>query len=162
MPQMGAPETFETTGKTKASVRPPAVFISYASQDAEAAQKICDALRAERHRGLFRIGASCGEVTHGIRKIRHEIHECALFIPIVSQHSQDRLEGYFRLEWKLAVDRSHLMAVERPFLVPVVVDGTLDHEAFVPDSFRAVQWTRLPAGETTPAFRGAYPAPAVA
>src|SRR5579872_755045 len=53
-------------------------------------------------------------------------------------------EGYFRLEWKLAVDRSHLMATERLFLVPVVVDGTRDQDAFVPDAFRAVQWTRLP------------------
>jgi tetratricopeptide (TPR) repeat protein len=70
----------------------------------------------------------------------------------VSQHTQERLEGYFRLEWKLAVDRSHLMATERPFLVPVVVDGTRDQEAFVPDAFRAVQWTRLLGGNTSAAF----------
>lgn len=25
------------------------------------------------------------------QKIRHEIHDCALFIPIVSQHTQERL-----------------------------------------------------------------------
>ena len=31
------------------------------------------------------------------QKIRREIHDCALFIPIVSQHSQERLEGYFCL-----------------------------------------------------------------
>jgi hypothetical protein len=73
-------------------------------------------------------------------------------MPVVSQHTQERLEGYFRLEWKLAVDRSHLMATERSFLVPVVVDGTRDQEAFVPDAFRAVQWTRLPGGETPPVF----------
>src|SRR3984957_16693679 len=86
------------------------------------------------------------------QKIRHQIHDCALFMPVVSQHTQERLEGYFRLEWKLAVDRSHLMATERPFFVPVVVDGTRDQEAFVPDAFRAVQWTRLPGGETPAAF----------
>jgi hypothetical protein len=86
------------------------------------------------------------------QKIRHQIHGCALFMPIVSQHTQERLEGYFRLEWKVAVDRSHLMATERPFLVPVVIDGTRDQEAFVPDAFRAVQWTRLPGGVTPPAF----------
>ncbi len=82
----------------------------------------------------------------------HEIHDCALFIPIVSQHTQERLEGYFRREWKLAIDRTHDMAEQKPFLVPVVVDGTRDQEAFVPDAFRAVQWTRLPGGETPPAF----------
>jgi hypothetical protein len=37
------------------------------------------------------------------QKIRHEIHDCALFIPMVSQHTQERLEGYFRHEWKLAI-----------------------------------------------------------
>jgi hypothetical protein len=31
----------------------------------------------------------------------------------VSQHSQERLEDYFRLEWKLAVDRSHLVGADR-------------------------------------------------
>jgi hypothetical protein len=44
------------------------------------------------------------------------------------------------------------MAEQKPFLVPVVVDGTGDQEAFVPDAFRAVQWTRLPGGDTPPAF----------
>jgi TolB-like protein len=46
----------------------------------------------------------------------------------------------------------HNMAEQKAFLVPVVVDGTRDQEAFVPDAFRAVQWTRLPGGDTSPAF----------
>jgi len=127
------------------------VFLSYASQDAQAAQKICDALRAaDIEVFLDQSGLRGGDAWD--QKIRHQIHDCALFMPVVSQHTQERLEGYFRLEWKLAVDRSHLMATERPFLVPVVVDGTRDQEAFVPDAFRAVQWTRLPGGETPAAF----------
>jgi len=127
------------------------VFLSYASQDAQAAQKICEALRAaDIEVFLDQSGLRGGDAWD--QKIRHQIHDCALFMPVVSQHTQERLEGYFRLEWKLAVDRSHLMATERPFLVPVVVDGTRDQEAFVPDAFRAVQWTRLPGGETPAAF----------
>ena len=43
-------------------------------------------------------------------------HYCTLFMPLISQHSQKRLEGYSRLEWKLAVDRSHRMAAERSFI----------------------------------------------
>jgi TolB-like protein len=128
-----------------------AVFISYASQDAEAAGRICEALRAV---GL-EVWFDQSELRGGDawdQKIRHEIHDCALFIPIVSQHTQERLEGYFRREWKLAIDRTHDMAEQKPFLVPVVVDGTRDQEAFVPDAFRAVQWTRLLGGETPPAF----------
>jgi len=128
-----------------------AVFLSYASQDAEAAQKICEALRAAG----IEVFLDQSELRGGDawdRKIRHEIHDCALFIPLVSQHTQERLEGYFRREWKLAIDRTHDMAEQKPFLVPVVVDGTGDQEAFVPDAFRAVQWTRLPGGVTPPAF----------
>jgi TolB-like protein/Flp pilus assembly protein TadD len=38
------------------------------------------------------------------------------------------------------------------FLVPVVIDDTSDSRADVPERFRQVQWTRLPGGETPPAF----------
>ena len=128
-----------------------AVFLSYASQDAEAARRLCDELRGAGIEVWFdQSELRGGDVWD--RKIRQQIRDCALFVPIVSKHTQARLEGYFRLEWKLAVDRSHLMAVERPFLVPVVVDATRDHEAVVPDAFRAVQWTRLGAGDAAPAF----------
>jgi TolB-like protein len=128
-----------------------AVFLSYASQDAEAAQKIAEALRA----GSIEVFLDQSELRGGDawdQKIRREIHDCALFIPIISQHSQERLEGYFRHEWKLAIERAHHMAAQKAFLVPVVVDGTRDQEAFVPDEFREVQWTRLPAGKTPPEF----------
>jgi cation diffusion facilitator CzcD-associated flavoprotein CzcO len=47
------------------------------------------------------------------RQIRKQIHDCALFIPIISSHSQARLEGYFRLERDLAVQRTHLMGRNR-------------------------------------------------
>jgi TolB-like protein len=127
------------------------VFLSYASQDADAAQKICEALRAAG----MEVFLDQRELRGGDawdQRIRHEIHDCALFIPMISQHTQERLEGYFRREWKLAIDRTHDMAEQKPFLVPVVVDGTRDQEALVPDAFRAVQWTRLPGGDTPPAF----------
>jgi TolB-like protein/Tfp pilus assembly protein PilF len=128
-----------------------AVFLSYASQDAEAAQKIAEALRA----GGIEVFLDQSELRGGDawdKKIRHEIHDCVLFIPIVSQHTQERLEGYFRHEWKLAIERAHHMAEQKAFLVPVVIDGTGDQEAFVPGEFRELQWTRLPGGETPPEF----------
>jgi len=127
------------------------VFLSYASQDQEAAQRICQALRGAG----IEVFLDQSELRGGDawdQRIRREIHDCALFIPIVSQHTQERLEGYFRHEWNLAIERTHHMAQQKPFLVPVVVDGTRDQEAFVPDAFRAVQWTRLPDGDTSSAF----------
>jgi TolB-like protein/Flp pilus assembly protein TadD len=128
-----------------------AVFLSYASQDTGAARRICEALRGAG----IEVWLDQSELRGGDawdRQIRKQIHDCALFLPLISQHSQERLEGYFRLEWKLAVDRSHRMAAERSFIVPVVVDSTRERDAVVPDSFRDVQWTPLPGGETSPAF----------
>ena len=61
---------------------------------------------------------------NGIRKIRREIKDCALFVPIISANSEARHEGYFRLEWDLADQRSHMIARGRPFLVPVSLDET--------------------------------------
>jgi TolB-like protein/Tfp pilus assembly protein PilF len=128
-----------------------AVFLSYASQDAEAAQKIAEAL----HAGGIEVFLDQSELRGGDawdQKIRKQIKTCALFIPVISHATHDRREGYFRLEWKLAVDRSHLMDAELPFLLPVVIDDTRDDDERVPDRFREVQWTRLPGGETPAAF----------
>jgi TolB-like protein/Tfp pilus assembly protein PilF len=128
-----------------------AVFLSYASQDAEAARRICEALRASGIEVWFDQSELRGGDAWD-QQIRQQIHDCTLFIPIISAHTDARSEGYFRLEWKLAVDRSHLMADDTAFLVPVVIDDTQDTAARVPEKFRTVQWTRLPAGQTPAAF----------
>jgi len=127
------------------------VFLSYASQDAQAAQKICEALRA----AAIEVFLDQSELRGGDawdQKIRREIHDCALFVPLISAHSDARHEGYFRREWKLAVDRTADMSDRVAFLVPVVIDDTSDSRADVPERFRQVQWTRLPGGETPAAF----------
>jgi len=128
-----------------------AVFLSYTSQDAEAAQRICEALRAAG----VEVFLDQSELRGGDvwdQKIRREIHDCALFIPVISANTASRHEGYFRLEWDLADQRTHMMARNRVFVVPVCLDATPDAGADVPESFQRVQWTRLPAGETPPAF----------
>jgi TolB-like protein/Flp pilus assembly protein TadD len=128
-----------------------AVFLSYASQDAEAAQKICEALRA----AAVEVWFDKSELRGGDawdQSIRRQIKNCALFIPVVSRHTHERAEGYFRLEWKLAVDRSHLITATKAFLLPVVIDDSPDDDEQVPDRFRELQWMRLPGGETPPAF----------
>jgi TolB-like protein/lipoprotein NlpI len=128
-----------------------AVFLSYASQDAQAAQKICEALRAAGIEVWFDQSELRGGDAWD-RSIREQIHECRLFMPVISASTEARAEGYFRREWKLAVDRTHDLSERVAFLIPVVIDTTPERKADVPDSFRHVQWTRLPAGETTPAF----------
>ena len=128
-----------------------AVFLSYASQDAEAAKRIADALRGAGVEVWFDQSELVGGDVWD-QKIRRQIGSCGLFVPIISAATQARREGYFRLEWRLAVERMRQMDDDLPFLLPVVIDGTRDAEAHVPDRFRAAQWTRLPGGETSPAF----------
>lgn len=128
-----------------------AIFLSYARENAPEVQRIADALRAA---GL-EVWFDQNELRGGDawdRKIRQQIKECALFVPVISAVTQARAEGYFRLEWKLAVDRSHLMAEDKAFLVPVIIDETAEAAARVPDRFREVQWTRLPDGQTSAEF----------
>jgi len=71
---------------------------------------------------------------------------------VISAHTEVRREGYFRREWRLAVERAGDMAENHAFLVPVVIDGTVERGASVPEKFRELQWTRLPEGQTSPEF----------
>ncbi|MEY2878617.1 MAG: hypothetical protein RLZZ15_997 [Verrucomicrobiota bacterium] len=130
---------------------PKAIFLSYARDDAAAARRIAGALRGAGLDVWFDESELIGGDAWD-QKIRTKIAECALFIPLLSANTQARLEGYFRLEWRLAEQRSHLMAKGKRFLVPVCIDATREHGAQVPDAFLEVQWTRLPAGETPPPF----------
>jgi tetratricopeptide (TPR) repeat protein len=128
-----------------------AVFLSYAREDTAAAQRIADALRSQGVEVWFdQSELRGGDVWDS--KIRRQIKECGLFVPVISAHTQSRGEGYFRLEWKLAVERTHLMAEGMTFIAPVVVDETPDTGAIAPAEFLIVQWTRLPGALPTPQF----------
>ncbi|MEO6002909.1 MAG: TIR domain-containing protein [Opitutus sp.] len=133
-----------------------AVFLSYASQDAEAARKICAALRS----GGVEVWLDAdGGLEHGDEwdaKIRRQIKECVLFIPLISANTQARHEGYFRIEWELAAQRAMGIASGVAFILPVVIDGTREPDALVPDRFRAVQWTKLPGGVVPPEVQARF------
>jgi TolB-like protein/Tfp pilus assembly protein PilF len=127
------------------------VFLSYASEDAAAAARIAAALRAVGIEVWFDQSELRGGDAWD-RQIRARIHDCRLFIAVISAGTEARDEGYFRREWKLAVDRTHDMSERKTFLLPVVIDRTSERGAAVPEKFREVQWTRLPGGETPPEF----------
>ncbi len=127
-----------------------AVFLSYASQDAEAARRICDSLRASGIEVWF---DADGGLEHGDewdQKIRRQIKECVFFMPLISANTQSRHEGYFRIEWELAAERAMGFAHGVPFILPIVIDDTREPDALVPERFRKVQWTRLPGGVVPP------------
>lgn len=127
------------------------VFLSYASEDSEAAAYISEALRSAGIDVWF----DQSELRGGDlwdTAIRKQIKACCVFIPIISSNTNAREEGYFRLEWKLAIDRSFLIAATKTFLLPVVIDNTREDDDRVPERFRDLHWTRLPGGVTSTSF----------
>jgi TolB-like protein len=128
-----------------------AVFLSYAREDTVAVRRIADALRGFGVEVWFDQNELRGGDTWD-QKIRDQIRTCTLFMAVISANTQQRAEGYFRREWKIAVERTHDMADGVPFIVPVVIDTTAEASALVPEQFMRVQWTRLAGGVPTPDF----------
>jgi len=129
----------------------PTVFLSYASEDREAARRLRDALPAY---GLdvWYDESELGGGEAWDQKIRRQIRECDYFLALVSAQTEARREGYFRREWRIAVERTLDMADDHLFLLPVVIDETNQATARVPEKFLAVQWLKVPRGEPTPAL----------
>jgi len=130
----------------------PTVFLSYASEDREAARVLRDALPAlglEVWYDESELGG--GEAWD--QKIRKQIRECDFFMPLISAQTEARHEGYFRREWRLAVERTLDIADDHPFLLPVVIDDTSQTGARVPEKFMSIQWVRAPGGQPNAALQ---------
>jgi TolB-like protein len=132
--------------------RAPTVFLSYASADREAARVLRDALPTfglEVWYDESDLGG--GEIWD--QKIRKQIRECDYFMPLISAQTEARHEGYFRREWRLAVERTLDMADDHAFLLPVVIDDTNEVGARVPEKFLTIQWVRAPGGQPNAALQ---------
>jgi TolB-like protein len=129
----------------------PSVFLSYASEDRQLVHAIRDALPG-LGLDVWYDESELGGGEAWDQKIRRQIRECDFFMPVISARTEARAEGYFRREWRFAVERTLDMADDHVFLVPVVIDGTVGETARVPEKFLTVQWSRLPDGKPTPAF----------
>ena len=129
----------------------PSVFLSYASEDRSAAQTLKEALSALGLDVWYdESGLDGGDAWD--QKIRRQIRECDFFMPLISAQTEVRPEGYFRREWRLAVERTLDMADDHTFLLPVVIDDTTQAGARVPEKFLSVHWLRVPGGRPTPAL----------
>lgn len=130
---------------------PPTVFLSYASDDRPAAKTVRDAVAAAGLEVWYdESGLDGGDAWD--QKIRRQIRECDFFMPLISARTEARPEGYFRREWRLAVERTLDMADDHTFILPVVIDETSQASARVPDRFLQVQWLRLPGGQPNAAL----------
>jgi hypothetical protein len=130
-----------------------AIFVSYASEDLEAASRLAEGLRAAGLEVWFDKNAlHAGDDWE--RSIRRGIEQCSLFLPVISRQSlseKNRRDRYLWREWNDADDRTRAMAPGEAFIIPVVIDDTRIDRAPLPDSFKRAQGSSLPDGTVTSA-----------
>lgn len=127
-----------------------AIFISYARQDLDAVWR----LKSELDEAGLVVWFDFDRIEGGDTfdpKIRDNIRRCALFLPVLSHHTEARREGYFRREWNYALDRDLGIDRNMPFIVPVAIDEIARFEA-VPERFRQLHITTLAQGRPGAAF----------
>ena len=137
----------------QSEVEPGAVFLSYASGDLPAVEKLKKALEEAGVDVFFdRDQLQPGNEWEG--KLRCSIHQCSLFVPVISRQTLTPDRRFFRIEWNLALEEAQMASFssEDAFLLPVVIDDTTIDDPALPAKFRAIQWKSLPGGEATQDF----------
>ncbi len=134
-------------------VPPGAVFLSYASENRGAVEKLKAALD---HAGVdvFFDREQLQSGNDWNVKLRRNVSECSLFVPLISKDTLTDDDRYFRIEWRLALERAQGASFdpEQAFVLPVLIDDTpITHRA-LPFEFAALQTTSLPGGVPTPEF----------
>jgi hypothetical protein len=85
------------------------IFLSYANEDATAARALSEALRLSGLDVWLDKGAMPDALQPGESfdlRIREQLTKCELFVPLLSRRAARRVEGYFRAEWRFAVQRA--------------------------------------------------------
>lgn len=136
-----------------ASMTPGAVFISYAHEDQAAARRLRDFLEEEAGIDVWFDARRLEAGDDWDHKIRRNVKNCSYFLPLISAAATRRDEGYFRREWSWAVERARDFSDSVPFIIPVAIDDTPEGVDSVPERFLRPQWTRLPGGAGSEAFR---------
>ncbi len=138
-------------GSAGRSIPAGAIFVSYASEDHEAASRLAEGLRSSGLEVWFDKDAlQMGD--DWARSIRRGIECCSLFLPVISRQavSEENRRRYFWREWNDADDYVRGIAPDEAFIIPVVIDDTRIDRAPLPDSFKRAQGKSLPDGNITP------------
>ena len=129
------------------------IFISYGRENLAAVERLHTAIASLGGDAWFdKTELSAGDQWE--KKILPQIQrDVRLFVPVISDGTAGRREGYVFREWREAVERSRKI-VGRKFIVPVVVDadytGDLQRYQSLVDefpAFRELHFGRAPGGE---------------
>ena len=137
-----ARESLSATGPAK----PPAVFVSYASQDHHAVERLQTSLGSAGLDVWFdKARLQSGDPWWPV--IEQNIATCDVFVPVISANSNKRDEGIFIREWNRALERLEDMDKASARLIhPVIVDDTADG-AVTFSGFRGFHFARAADGE---------------
>ena len=84
----------------------PTVFVSYASENAEAARRIADTLIKTGFSDVWLDKKRLIVGDDWSDRIDEAISKCDFFLPIISKEADDRREGVFWAEWEAALNRA--------------------------------------------------------
>lgn len=139
-----APERSQPGSESRGSI-----FLSYAREDIKAARALREAIEAVGGDvWLDERRLEPGDLWEDeiLRNIRGRVR---LFVPLISQQTERREEGYVFKEWREAVDRARGI-MQRKFIVPVVIDadytGNATRYEHVPQEFFDLNFGHAPNG----------------
>jgi hypothetical protein len=128
-----------------------AIFLSYAHEDGKTVRIMKEALEKAGLDVWFDKEVLLPGDAWDL-KIQRNIRNSAVFIPFISRQSNQRLEGYFRKEWKWAIERDKGMDESLRFIQPVILDDTPDNSEGTPDYLWSKHSSHFPNGQPTAEF----------
>jgi hypothetical protein len=125
------------------------IFLSYASEDRPAVDALRQQLEAAGVDVWFdRQALQAGDDYEA--KIKRNIENASLFVPILSRSTLTTQRRFFRIEW----DHAEKVAVQVPanqrYIIPVVIDDVAPNDPMIPERFRKLNWVRIEPGAPSP------------
>ena len=133
------------------AAKPPAVFVSYASQDREAVERLQASLSGAGLDVWFDKGRlESGDSWWPVRE--QNIATYDFFVAVISANTNKREEGIFIREWNRALDRLRDMDKATARLIhPVIIDDTAE-VAVTFSGFREFHYARAAGGQAQTDF----------
>lgn len=116
----------------------PSAFVSYASEDADAALRVTQALKSLGFGKVWLDREALIPGDHWPGRIEDAIGDCDFFVPLLSRQADRRREGVYWEEWRRAMARS--LRVKDDFMLPIGIDAEPPLRAGYAEIFTG--WTR--------------------
>lgn len=130
-----------------------AVFLSYAHEDESAVLSIKKAFEKagievwfDKDSGALRVGDKFKS------RIKTNIEQCSLFVPIISRNTLTQEPRFFRFEWNYAEECADFYPDSRRFIIPLAIDDTPPDDPNLDEYIRELHWERLQNGHCRAGF----------